>query len=278
MSLSLNGFVTSEETFHIFRITHGASNPLGLHTHSDFAEVFFVESGEGYHLVNGERVPLQPGSIVFIRPEDNHTVVSRDDDTNITIINTAFYKETLTFFKDRYFPDCNRFFFTQDRVPFHLQIDKTQLEKLVQWADQVIQLPWNNRILDPFLLKICGLEEKHPDMAYSGQLPDWLLYALSHYNEPADFRKGARGFVKLAGRSPEHIHRMLKKYLNQSLSETVNLARIRYAARQLAMTDQKILAIAMETHFNSLGYFYKCFKKELGITPNQYRKKYRNII
>ena len=78
MFLSLSGYISSEETFHIFRITHGINNPLGLHTHEDFAEVFFVESGEGFHMVNGERIRLQPGVIAFIRPEDKHTVVGKN--------------------------------------------------------------------------------------------------------------------------------------------------------------------------------------------------------
>jgi AraC family cel operon transcriptional repressor len=207
-----------------------------------------------------------------------HTVVGKDPDLNITIINTAFRKETLTYFKERYFTDCRRFFFSDDPVPFHIQIDKFRLGKLVQWADYVHKLPRTNRTLDPYLLKICNLEDQHFALNYPEELPQWLLFALNQYREPVHFAKGIRGFVELAGRSPEHIHRILRKYLNKTLSETVNLARIQYAARQLIMTDQKILVISLESNFQSLSYFYKCFKKEYNISPDQYRKRYRSII
>ena len=82
----------------------------------------------------------------------------------------------------------------------------------------------------------------------------------------------------MAGRSHEHINRVLRKYLNQTLSEAVNGARIRYAARQLTMTEKKIITIALDCNFPSLGYFYKCFKKYYGIAPDQYRKMNKSIL
>lgn len=277
--VSLDTYILPQESFHTFRITHGPQNPLGMHAHDNFAEVFFVESGEGFHIVNNERVPLQPGSIAFCRPDDYHTVIGKDNHTNITIINTAFRAETLTYFKERYYPDCDKFFFSTEKVPFHLQVDEIRLGKLVEWAEHVIHLPWTNRTLDPFLLKICGLENTRQFAVENAEeLPSWLLRAIEHYRQPAQFEQGIKGFVRLAGRSPEHINRVLRKLLNQTLSETVNAARIRYAARELAMTDKKIMAIALDCNFPSLGYFYKCFKKQYGLSPDQYRKKNRSLL
>ncbi len=42
------------------------------HDH-DFAEIFWFEEGEGWHLINGHKEKLSKGDMVFMRPLDAHT-------------------------------------------------------------------------------------------------------------------------------------------------------------------------------------------------------------
>ncbi|MEM1078887.1 MAG: helix-turn-helix transcriptional regulator [Pseudomonadota bacterium] len=68
-------------------------------------------------------------------------------------------------------------------------------------------------------------------------------------------------------------------YASQALNETigdsffdyVNRWRIRAAAEQLKSSDASILTIAYDVGFNSRSSFYTAFKRELGVTPSQYR-------
>ena len=63
----LSQFISSADAFHIARVTIHSRYDLSLHCH-DYAEIFWVENGSGYHIINGRRIPLKPGNVVMIRP------------------------------------------------------------------------------------------------------------------------------------------------------------------------------------------------------------------
>ena len=50
------------------------------HTHSDMHEVFFVESGAGQILVDGEAIALTPGVCIAIEPGESHEVSNPGDE------------------------------------------------------------------------------------------------------------------------------------------------------------------------------------------------------
>ncbi|WP_035985697.1 cupin domain-containing protein [Leptolyngbya sp. KIOST-1] len=46
------------------------------HSHSDMAEVFFVESGHGTITVNGQPYSLTPGTCIAVEPGEHHEVAN----------------------------------------------------------------------------------------------------------------------------------------------------------------------------------------------------------
>ena len=48
------------------------------------------------------------------------------------------------------------------------------------------------------------------------------------------------------------------------------------AAKLLTTTSDDIINIAINTGFDNLSYFNRCFKKKYGITPGKYRKDARD--
>ena len=67
--------------------TYRPGGGWGLHRH-DFAEVFWVESGDGVHGVNGDAHALSAGDVVCLRPDDLHT--SRAGRDGLTVVNASF--------------------------------------------------------------------------------------------------------------------------------------------------------------------------------------------
>lgn len=76
--------------------------------------------------------------------------------------------------------------------------------------------------------------------------------------------------------SPSLLKKRLKSE-NTSYSQIITECRMRYAARQLAMTDKNIAQIAEMCGYSSTSYFISVFKSCYGITPLRYvtQKRYQ---
>ena len=84
-------------------------------------------------------------------------------------------------------------------------------------------------------------------------------------------KRGVRALFELAGRTPEHVARTLKKHTGKTPTDLVNEARMAYASGQLQTTTREILDIAMESGFSSLSHFYALFRRTFGLSPHRYR-------
>lgn len=75
-----------------------------------------------------------------------------------------------------------------------------------------------------------------------------------------------------------YIMKRFKKELNISIHEYINTIRI-YNSLPYFKEDNYILSIAFKNGFNSLEYYSKIFKKNIGVSPNIYKKylSYKNI-
>jgi AraC family cel operon transcriptional repressor len=192
------------------------------------------------------------------------------------VTNIAFYEQCLEFFKERYFPDSESYYWSNEKLPFTAQLDADQLNELSAITDRLISQPRDFLHLDYIMIHIfrlvSSMESEHL------HIPHWLAYALDNYNTPDKFKDGTQGFVSLTDRSVDHVNRVLQKHLKQTLTETVIKARLQYASQQLIMTNSSIKSICFNCGFDSISYFYRLFKKYIGQTPVEYRKKNHKVF
>jgi AraC family cel operon transcriptional repressor len=247
-----------------------------MHTH-DYAEIFWIEDGEGHHLINGEKIKVMPGYLCTVRPGDEHTFSAKSVSKGLTVTNLAFTKSTLQYFEERYFKETNLYFWSKSHLPFNFRVPKEELCLLSGKADQVINQAKDHIHLDRLLLFIFEIIEPCHE-SYNSNMPYWLQNALENYNSPANFQNGVGGFLSLTKKTIDHTNRILKKYTGKTLTETVNDAKIKYAAGLLVMTDASIKAIASDCGYANMGYFYRVFKSHFGISPKDYRIYNKRII
>lgn len=73
-----------------------------------------------------------------------------------------------------------------------------------------------------------------------------------------------------------HLSQVLNSSFKQSFFDFINSYRIRESQRLLAASDSRemtILDVLYETGFNSKSVFNTAFKKQIGITPSQYKRE-----
>lgn len=78
------------------------------------------------------------------------------------------------------------------------------------------------------------------------------------------------------GYHPFYISKMLKDKKGITLHQYVIQYRIKYALSMLRYSDKSIADIADETGFTDASYFTKSFKAQFGMTPKEYRNKFKD--
>ena len=275
-SFFLKDFIREDEVLHLARVTIYSWRDISLHKH-DFAEIFWVESGSGIHLINGREIKLERGDIVMIRPDDQHTFTSSKK--GLTIMNLAFSTDTLHFLRARYFPDLNSYFWAGDFLPFTISADMTLVRQISRRAEECFRFRNSLLHLDSLLLFIFRSIDENQDISVKNkQIPLWLHNAMQDFSTPELFKQGYRGFVNICGKNIDHINRTVRKGLSKSLSDLIAELRMSYAAKQLVITNVPIKTICSDCGFNSLAHFYKTFKKNYHVTPYDFRQINQHVV
>lgn len=266
--------VPDDTAYHIsVALDHGRM-PVAYHGH-DFAEVFWVEEGSGIHRVNGRRVEIQAGDIVFIRPSDKHGLQTIDGGV-FRLQNVAFPHRVAARLCRTYFPEGAGWFWAQCPLPRSIPLDAAQREALQVEFTWLREAPRDRLSLDSFLLnlfRLLGRVHSHRD-----DLPDWLDSAMRGFGSTQQLAEGLAGFFRLAGRCPEHVARTMQKHCGTTPTTWVNTRRVEHAARLLESTALPVTEIAAESGFENLAYFHRLFRSRHGTTPRHYRLRERAVM
>ncbi len=79
--------------------------------------------------------------------------------------------------------------------------------------------------------------------------------------------------AKRCGCSSRHFARLFQKRFGVSVRARQTQLRLAKAKELLASNDHKIIDVALDSGYRNLGLFNKLFKKHVGATPSQWRKK-----
>lgn len=82
-------------------------------------------------------------------------------------------------------------------------------------------------------------------------------------------------FAQAEGFSMSYLSHFIKSTLNQSFQEYVNSVRVNCACKLISGGEEKLTAVCMASGFSDYRYFSAAFKKQFGMTPEQYRQSLR---
>lgn len=245
-----------------------------LHTH-DFAEVFWITEGEGQQVLPDEALPLVPGSLCFIHPKIIHTFRSAGQ---MILMNVAFpraYYRWLT--HGPHAAQARSLFQAPSPVRVQHRLGSAQLAQLNRLAAELLHARQREVHLSKFIFALFCLLEEGDGFQVAPEAPDWLQAALLLIQEPKHARLGVPEFIRLAGRSPEHVSRVTRQWTGQPPQWVVREARLSLAARALTLSDEPILDIAADLGFENVGHFYTAFRQRFGAPPRQYRIQQRQL-
>jgi len=85
----------------------------------------------------------------------------------------------------------------------------------------------------------------------------------------------AESIAKEIGVSARSLQREFSRHLGRGINAEMRRKRLETIAEQLKKNEKNIEALATKTGFTAMNHFRKSFKKAYGLSPKEYREKYR---
>lgn len=99
------------------------------------------------------------------------------------------------------------------------------------------------------------------------------VWAATHYNEPGP----VAAMAHIAGLSERSLTRRFQKATGMTPIQYVHAIRIEEAKQMLEATQQPVEAIAQELGYEDTSFFIRLFKRDVRLTPSQYRRKFGSL-
>lgn len=263
------------------RVTTDFEVPLYYHWHTE-AELLQVMDGRANFQLSGEQVLLEPGDLIFIKPNvlhGSHDCFREYLRFRAVVFDEAFLTSTMGDIVTQKY--LNTLFANRRENyilvrPFTLHSDQLQLDIERIFQNMQGQKEGYEMLIKSLLYEVLYYlyllrgkdEEFQPDRRKSLLVRSMVDYVEQHYQEKLALEAVARHFSFSEG----YFCRFFKENFHMTFGEYLQGVRLSQAERLLRDTDMTIERIAMETGFSDAGYFTICFKKQMHQTPREYRK------
>lgn len=254
---------------------------MSPHRHKQ-VEIMYVEQGECTVEVEGQRLFMRNGELVFINGDVSHCLLVEDGHPcKILNIEFVFVPNRGEFFS---FGDfcrkiCDppiRFF---EDGPYYILKDTEEVYWLLK--RMIAELDGNggaaqistNLLFWQLMLQIIRiieeqrLENSNPQMAY---VRNAIHFIHKFYHR--DIKVG--DIAKRVGLNRSYFHRIFKEYVGVTPVEYLTRVRISRAKDLLIKTNLSMNEVAHNIGISSQQYFTYLFKKETGMSPARFRKRF----
>lgn len=234
------------------------------HTHH-FSELFYVVNGKGSFHLNGKVYPINSNDMIIVPPNTEHTEMSYNAEPleyivlgieGITFLDAESESSHIIYNYTRKTELLNLLNLILGEVRaeqdgYHLVCQYLLDVLLIQIVRRQKLVP--TPITTTKMNKECARIKQYLDSNYSESITLDILAEKAHMNK----YYLVHAFTRYTGLSPI-------SYLNAK--------RLRTGKELLETTDFSIAQISNSIGFSSQSYFSQVFRKETGITPNEYRK------
>ena len=238
------------------------------HMHS-FTEIFFITDGEGVFHTRDADFPVRRGNVIINTPSVVHT--ERPSEKN-PLAYAVFCVENLTF-KIPNSPQEKTFVFDFSAYYDQLHkvlavVEREYMEKLPIWQQAVLN-EFNSFML--FLLRNTNLATLPFDSsAKSNSISSIRHFLDAHYQENLNLDELSRRFFL----NKFYISHAFNKKYGVSIMRYLNELRCKEGEHLLQTTNLSVTEISISIGYNSAAAFTDNYKKIIGETPAETRRKF----
>ncbi|KMQ59992.1 AraC family transcriptional regulator [Chryseobacterium angstadtii] len=252
------------------------------HRHDFYVAVLFTK-GKGIHEIDFQRYEVSEGSLFFLSPGQIHSwELSEDIDGYIFFCSQEFYEMHYVSQKLRNFP-----FFGSVSFPRKLQLEADELEKNSFLFQELGKEHLQQHVMKEGLIlslmsqifinatrlfsKDIDIRSSSVSLSYFKHYQDFENLIEQHFTE----QKSISYYASLMGITPKHLNRIAQTTVQKTATDMITERVVLEAKRMLMYLDESLVEIAFRLGYEEYSYFVRVFRKNSGMTPTQFMRKYK---
>lgn len=249
------------------------------HRHSFYHLVLFTK-GKGSHTIDFERFAVKPFQIYFMIPGQVHSWHFEGEvDGYIVHFTESFLS---SFLQNGHY--LERFFFFKGEAGV-CQLPVKEHEQVIHLFESMLsELEEGKELgLDMIRLQLLALfitVERSCKSRESKNIPAQKRTLLRNFQQLIDvyFRtiKLPKEYADLLYITPNHLNALCTELVGKTAGDLIRDRILLEAKRLLTNADMTITEIAYDLNFQDNSYFNRFFKKNVGMTPDEFRKQFIN--
>ncbi len=287
--LKKDAFFKNDENIFIHKSDNYEFNGI-THSHL-FIELTYVLAGTAEHRIGNTTYTVKKGNLVMIDYQVPHTFTfdPSDDEGFVTydlLFTPNFFNISALNGNDFYSLVSSYLFssiFSEFRVENpQLNLVKTNSKEIGSLMSKMYH-EYNKRdkgfqsIMRAYLIELIikifrEIDKKQPSFTESHQ--DMVMKAIEYMQQNYHSSITLDDVVAGIFLSKDYFRQIFKNITGTSISTYIQELRISEACRLLSETSDSTTQIASKCGFNDTKFFYQTFKKIIGMTPTEYRKKH----
>lgn len=227
----------------------------------------YTLKGQGAIRIKNYTFTLEPGDAFFVHVPSNHNYYLPQNSNEWEFLYFSIYGE-----------EANRLFYKITNsygYIFKLTNYSEPIKHILETIEKIETTGINNSYVASasaykFIMKFLeyleyGYQQKNN---YPISIVKAIQFIEKNYKEDITLDD----IVKVSNLSKYHFTRQFKKYVKKTPINYLTNVRINNALSYLSINTKSLEWIAQEVGFHSSNYFSKVFKKNIGISPSNYRK------
>ncbi|MGX7149665.1 helix-turn-helix domain-containing protein [Enterococcus ureasiticus] len=245
---------------------------------SEYLTLFLMLSGSMIVTIGEKDYQLNADDILVINPHQQYQVKSSDK--NLLLSLRISKTPLIAHFKENWLPyidcastdaksaDAEKFQRLREALvhlmaAYFKQNEEAELE-IYQHLFTVLK-----QLVKEFKKEVVTRPEVATDLA-DDRMNQLLEEIQKNYDQPISLES----LAEKSGLSYYHLSRSFKKQIGVNFTEYLNQIRLMHAAESLILTSQSVIKVALNSGFSNAKTFHHVFKKQYGITPASFRKKF----
>ena len=258
------------------------------HYHNNY-EISFITEGSGKRIVADSIEEFQPGDLVFLGKNLPHVWIA---DKEMFTPSSRTLEMVFLQFTDRVLdsqmlalPEFKNMEKALSMSERGIQIVGQTLNEVSELMLQMPYLKGFDRMVHFFrIMDIIGSSESHTHLASKEYLKTRFTtgnkriaaiheYLMKNYRDEVNLKK----LADLVSMAEGSLCRFFKENMGITLFEYLNKIKVEFACKLLMDPDLSILEVCLDSGFNNLSHFNKQFRKATGISPSEYRKRFKKL-